>query len=51
MVYLHGYGFPSWRGGPMSYASRTGKRLLYDRLKRRYEERGPFWKPAEWLLA
>jgi len=51
MVYLLGYGFPAWRGGPMFYASRVGKRRIYDRLLRRYEARGPFWKPSEWFLA
>ena len=24
MIYLNGYGFPAWRGGPMFYADRTG---------------------------
>jgi 3-hydroxyacyl-CoA dehydrogenase len=51
MVYLLGYGFPAWRGGPMFYASRAGKRSIYERLLRRYEARGPFWKPSEWFLA
>ena len=51
IVYLLGYGFPAWRGGPMFYASRVGKKLIYERLLRRYEARGPFWKPSEWLLA
>lgn len=51
IVYLLGYGFPAWRGGPMFYASRAGKRSIYERLLRRYEERGPFWKPSEWWLS
>ena len=24
VIYLNGYGFPAWRGGPMFYADRTG---------------------------
>lgn len=51
IVYLLGYGFPAWRGGPMFYASRAGKKTIYQRLLRRYEERGPFWKPSEWWLS
>ena len=49
MVYVLGYGFPAWRGGPMFYASRTGKRNILERLLRRYERYGPFWKPSEWF--
>ena len=26
VIYLNGYGFPAWRGGPMFYADRTGLR-------------------------
>ncbi len=51
IVYLYGYGFPAWRGGPMFYAARYGKRKIHERLLRRYELQGPFWKPSEWLLA
>jgi 3-hydroxyacyl-CoA dehydrogenase len=51
MVYVLGYGFPAWRGGPMFYASRMGKRKIHERLLRRYEQHGPFWKPSEWLLS
>jgi 3-hydroxyacyl-CoA dehydrogenase len=51
IVYVLGYGFPAWRGGPMFYASRTGKGKIHERLLRRYEQYGPFWKPSEWLLA
>lgn len=51
MVYVLGYGFPAWRGGPMFYASRTGKLKIHERMLRRYEQYGPFWKPSEWLRA
>ena len=49
MVYVLGYGFPAWRGGPMFYASRTGKHVIHERMLRRYEQYGPFWKPSGWL--
>jgi 3-hydroxyacyl-CoA dehydrogenase len=51
IVFLFGFGFPAWRGGPMFYATRTGKKKIHERLLRRYEHFGPFWKPSEWLLA
>ena len=51
IVFLYGFGFPAWRGGPMFYATRTGKKKIHERLLRRYERFGPFWKPSEWLLA
>ncbi|MDR5779394.1 3-hydroxyacyl-CoA dehydrogenase NAD-binding domain-containing protein [Caballeronia sp. LZ065] len=47
MVYLTGYGFPLWRGGPMLYADTIG---LYnvDRALRKYAARpnGDAWQPA-----
>jgi 3-hydroxyacyl-CoA dehydrogenase len=32
VVYLNGYGFPSWRGGPMFYADTVGLRRVVERL-------------------
>ncbi|WP_186197185.1 3-hydroxyacyl-CoA dehydrogenase NAD-binding domain-containing protein [Burkholderia gladioli] len=47
MVYLTGYGFPLWRGGPMLYADTVG---LYnvERAMRRYAAgaNGDAWQPA-----
>ena len=49
VVYLTGYGFPVWRGGPMCYADELGT----FRVARRMRELGrnpygdpDFWKPA-----
>lgn len=51
IVYLAGYGFPIWRGGPMFYADSVG---LHDVLAamRRYAKgyEGQAWKPAPLLL-
>jgi 3-hydroxyacyl-CoA dehydrogenase len=48
MVYLTGYGFPLWRGGPMLYADTVG---LYnvERAMRKYaaQPNGDAWKPAK----
>jgi 3-hydroxyacyl-CoA dehydrogenase len=47
MVYLTGYGFPLWRGGPMLYADTIG---LYnvERAMRKYarQANGEAWTPA-----
>jgi 3-hydroxyacyl-CoA dehydrogenase len=32
VIWVHGYGFPSWRGGPMFYASETGLKYIAERL-------------------
>ena len=52
MVYLTGYGFPLWRGGPMCYADSQG---LFNvvRAMRRFAENphddAAFWQPAPLL--
>ena len=53
MVYITGYGFPPFRGGPMHYAETTG---LFNvvRTMRRLQETdkvdSKFWKPADVLV-
>lgn len=51
VVYLYGYGFPVWRGGPMFYADTVG---LYNVLAamRRYAKghQGEDWEPAPLLV-
>jgi 3-hydroxyacyl-CoA dehydrogenase len=52
MVYLTGYGFPLYRGGPMLYADEVGLRNVVDRMKRfAANPHGDpdFWKPAPLL--
>jgi 3-hydroxyacyl-CoA dehydrogenase len=52
MVYLTGYGFPLYRGGPMLYADEVGLYNVVDRMKRfaanPHGDPG-FWKPAPLL--
>lgn len=48
VVFVHGFGFPAWRGGPMHWAEAVGKARLLERLEALYDEEGPFWKPAQW---
>jgi 3-hydroxyacyl-CoA dehydrogenase len=51
MVYLTGYGFPPYRGGPMFYADMIGlKKVLesIERFQKGYQ--GSQWKPAPLLV-
>lgn len=43
IVYISGYGFPAWRGGPMKYADLTGLEHIYNRV-REFQ-----WEPAPLL--
>ncbi len=46
-VYLTGYGFPLYRGGPMFYADTVGlKRVAAAMAKYAEGRNGQFWKPA-----
>ena len=49
VIYLTGYGFPAWRGGPMFYADTIGLDKVYADVKRFHETHGFFWKPAPLL--
>ncbi len=51
MVYLTGYGFPAYRGGPMFYADTVGLAKVLaaiERFSKGY--RGEAWKPAPLLV-
>jgi 3-hydroxyacyl-CoA dehydrogenase len=45
-VYLTGYGFPGYRGGPMWYADTAGLRQVYGRVREFHKEYGAQWEPA-----
>ena len=49
VIYLTGYGFPAFRGGPMFYADRRGLLDVYERVKALHAEHGPRWQPAPLL--
>jgi len=51
MVYLTGYGFPPYRGGPMFYADQVGLGKMLDSI-RRFQEgyQGDQWKLAPLLI-
>ena len=52
MVYLTGYGFPLWRGGPMCYADTVGLYNVVQAMKRfarNPHDDAKFWEPAPLL--
>ena len=49
IVYINGYGFPVWRGGPMFYANSLGLDKVLEKLKGFQEIDSDFWKPADLL--
>jgi 3-hydroxyacyl-CoA dehydrogenase len=52
MVYLTGYGFPLWRGGPMCYADTVGLFNVVQQMKRfarNPHDDADFWQPAPLL--
>ena len=48
-VWLQGYGWPSWRGGPMYHADRIGVAELHRRLKALEAAHGERFAPAPLL--
>jgi 3-hydroxyacyl-CoA dehydrogenase len=49
IIYLNGYGYPSWRGGPMWYANTVGLKKVYERVKEFNDRFGELWEPAPLL--
>ena len=49
LIYVNGYGFPAWRGGPMFYADTVGLAKVYERVCEFHRQQGEFWKPAPLL--
>jgi 3-hydroxyacyl-CoA dehydrogenase len=49
IIYLNGYGFPAYRGGPMWYADTVGLKKVYDRVCEFQMQHGDLWEPAPLL--
>jgi 3-hydroxyacyl-CoA dehydrogenase len=49
IIYLNGYGFPAYRGGPMWYADTVGLKKVYDRILEFQKHHGELWEPAPLL--
>ncbi|MCX7065920.1 MAG: 3-hydroxyacyl-CoA dehydrogenase NAD-binding domain-containing protein, partial [Proteobacteria bacterium] len=49
VVYVYGYGFPKYRGGPMYYADQIGLDSIYQDILKFHQEYGAAWKPSALL--
>jgi len=49
IVYINGYGFPAYRGGPMHYADHLGLKTVLEKIKAFEAEAPRWWKPAPLL--
>jgi 3-hydroxyacyl-CoA dehydrogenase len=49
IIYLNGYGFPAYRGGPMWYADTVGLKKVYQRILDFEKQHGKLWTPAPLL--
>lgn len=49
VTFVHGYGFPRWRGGPMKYADSVGLAQILADIKEFAKEDPVFWKPSPLL--
>jgi 3-hydroxyacyl-CoA dehydrogenase len=49
IVYIYGYGFPRYRGGPMFYADSVGLDRVYQAVQGFHAVHGEFWTPAPLL--
>jgi 3-hydroxyacyl-CoA dehydrogenase len=45
-IYLNGYGFQAWRGGPMWQADHLGVAKVAEKIKAYHERYGARWTPA-----
>ncbi len=50
IVWITGYGFPDYRGGPMFYADQRGLAHILTAIRRYQSEHGDAWKPAARLV-
>ena len=51
VVYINGYGFPIWRGGPMHHANAMGLDKVVEKLNKYHESTGnDVYKPSELLV-
>jgi 3-hydroxyacyl-CoA dehydrogenase len=49
IIYLNGYGFPAYRGGPMWYADTVGLKNVLARINEFHAQHGELWEPAPLL--
>ena len=49
IIYLNGYGYPAYRGGPMWYADTVGLKKVCERVSEFHRQHGETWEPAPLL--
>ena len=49
IIYVNGYGFPAYRGGPMWYADTVGLPKVYQRIFEFQQQHGELWSPTPLL--
>ena len=49
VVYVHGYGFPAYKGGPMFWAQETGFERIVATMRKLCATHGERWRPAPLL--
>lgn len=49
VIYVNGYGFPAFRGGPLFYADEQGLSAVLATIRRFHEAHGELWQPAPLL--
>jgi 3-hydroxyacyl-CoA dehydrogenase len=49
VVYVHGFGYPRHRGGPMFYADTVGLTTVLARVNQYREQFGDYWRPSPLL--
>lgn len=49
VIFLNGYGFPAWRGGPLFYADSVGLARVLERIREFHQRLGAWWQPAPLL--
>ena len=49
IIYINGYGFPAYRGGPMWYADSVGLKKVFERILEFHRQHGELWEPAPLL--
>lgn len=51
VVYVYGYGWPVYRGGPMHYANSLGLDKVVEKLRAYQQSSGDdFWQPSQYLV-
>ncbi|HKX07555.1 MAG TPA: 3-hydroxyacyl-CoA dehydrogenase NAD-binding domain-containing protein, partial [Stellaceae bacterium] len=50
IMWLYGFGFPRWRGGPMYYADTVGVGKVHDAIREFHRQHGKLWDPSPLLV-